>query len=169
MPPLALIRRIPLPALAAIVPALIPLAIAGYQLAQPDALLGLHGSDDGVWLAPGLQLVHGAMPYRDYVWVHPPGIALLMAPFGFIGDSRWVLVAVRVVSAIVVGLNVSLAAVAVRHRGSTAMLIAALALAVFPHAVVITHTMSLEPYLVMFCLLGAITMFRNGSLASRRR
>lgn len=159
----------PWPVIVAVVPALVASAIGGYQLAQPDALTGLHGSDDGIWLAPAIRLVHGALPYRDYVWVHPPGIALLLSPLGLLGSTRDALIASRVLTVVVMGMNASLAAVVVRHRGAVAMLVSGMALAVFPHAVALSHSVGIDPYLTFFCLLGAVVMFRGGSIARRRR
>ena len=159
---------VPLWVLLAVVPGLVALAVSGYQLAQSNALFGLHVSADGVYLGPAIQLVQGALPYRDYAWVHPPGIALLMGPLGFL-DSRDALVATRIVTALVVGLNASLTAILLRYRGPIAMLVGGLGISVFLQTSNVGHTLNLEPYLVLFCLLGALTMFRNGSLALRRR
>jgi hypothetical protein len=153
----------------AVVPGFVALGLCAYQLAQPNALIGLHGSDDGVYLGPAIQLLHGALPYRDYAWVHPPGIALLMAPLGFLGDTREAMAATRVVTALVIGANAALAAIALRSRGRIAMLVGGLGLAMFPQTASIGHSLSLDAYLVLFCLLGTIVMFRNGGLASRRR
>src|ERR1700677_1184388 len=43
---------------------------------------GQNEIDDGLYYGEGVMLVHGILPYRSYVDVQPPGIALLMAPFG---------------------------------------------------------------------------------------
>jgi 4-amino-4-deoxy-L-arabinose transferase-like glycosyltransferase len=150
-------------------PGLVALGICAYQLSLPHAFLGVHGSDDGVYLGPALRLVHGDLPYRDYAFVHPPGIALLMAPLGILGDGRDVMAGGRIITALVAGLNASLAAVAVRSFGRVAMLVAGLGLAVFPLAVSADHTLTLDPYLVLFCLLGTIAMFKDGELANPRR
>ena len=165
------IRRtcaVPLWVPVAIIPGLVALSLCGYQLAQPDALVGLHGSDDGVYIGPAIRLLQGALPYRDYAWVHPPGIAVLMAPLDILG-SRNALAAARIVTALVVGLNASLAAVILRDRGAVAMLISGLGLALFPQALGVGNTLALDPYLVMFCLLGTLVMFRSGGLGSSRR
>src|SRR6266511_3161847 len=158
-----------LPMLPALVPGLVALGICAYQLTLPNALWGVHGADDGVYLAPALGLVRGAVPYRDYAFVHPPGIAWLMTPLAVFGDTRYAMAAARIVTAIVAGANASLAAYALRANGRVAMLTAGLALAVFPLAVSADHTLTLDPYLVLFCLLGSVTMFSGGELASPRR
>jgi hypothetical protein len=163
------LAELPLTPLLVAAPGLLALGICTYQLSLPHAFLGVHGADDGVYLGPALRLVHGAFPYRDYAFVHPPGIALLMAPLGILGDGPDAMAAGRIVTALVAGLNASLAAVAVRSFGRVAMLVAGLGLAVFPLAVSADHTLTLDPYLVLFCLLGTIAMFRDGELANPRR
>jgi alpha-1,2-mannosyltransferase len=49
-------------------------------------LTGVLEYDDGVHYAAGLALLHGQLPYRDFVLLHPPGIALLMAPVAALGE-----------------------------------------------------------------------------------
>lgn len=48
-------------------------------------LQGLHGYDDGVYYAAAASLVSGRLPYRDFVLLHPPGMALLLSPFALLG------------------------------------------------------------------------------------
>jgi uncharacterized membrane protein HdeD (DUF308 family) len=129
----------------------------------------VHGADDGVYLGAALRLANGALPYRDFAFVHPPGIPVLAAPLGILGDTRDAMAAARIVTAIVASLNAALAAYALRDRGRVAMLVAGLTVAVFPLAVSADHTLTLEPYLVLFCLLGTVTMFSGGKLATPRR
>jgi len=157
---------------------MLALALCFYQLSLPDVLTGVHGLrgvngyDDGVYLGTAIRLVYGVLPYRDYVFVHPPGITVLLSPIALLGrvvGTQDALVIARVLTAVVVGLNAALAGLVVRHRGLLAVFTAAIALALFPLALAADHTVLLEPYLVCFCLLGAVTMFDAGSLASRRR
>jgi alpha-1,2-mannosyltransferase len=170
------------PALATLWPALLPALVAfmicGYQLTLPHALAGIHGYtgygyDDGAYFGTAIRLVHGVLPYRDYVFVHPPGIALLMSPAALVGrfaGTRDALALARVLTVIVTGINAGLAAWVVRSRGRGAMLVAGLALACFPLARIADHTVMLEPYLVFFCLAGACAMFdRYGAVVSSRR
>jgi hypothetical protein len=46
---------------------------------------GNYGYDTGVYYAAGDALVHGRVPYRDFVLLHPPGLMLTLAPFGWLG------------------------------------------------------------------------------------
>ena len=48
-------------------------------------LLGILGYDDGVYYASAAALVHGVVPYRDFLLLHPPGIVLALSPFALLG------------------------------------------------------------------------------------
>jgi alpha-1,2-mannosyltransferase len=48
-------------------------------------LWGDLGYDDGVYYGAAAALVHGALPYRDVLFLHPPGIIILLSPFAAIG------------------------------------------------------------------------------------
>jgi hypothetical protein len=156
---------------------LVALGIACYQLSLPHVLLGVHrypgiGEDDGVYLGAAIRLLHGVLPYRDFDFLYPPGITLVTAPVAAlerIVGARDALAIARCLTAVVAGLNAALAARAVRHRGTSAMLVAGIALACFPLAVAADHSLMLEPYLVCFCLLGAVALFRRGQLSGRRK
>ena len=62
----------------AIAARLIPLLRGGGLGSDP-------GYDSGVYYAAGDGLVHGWLPYRDFVLLHPPGIMLVLAPFAALG------------------------------------------------------------------------------------
>src|ERR1035441_2608827 len=71
--------------LAQLVPVGVALAICLYQLTLPSVLFGIHGFsgngyDDGVYLGAAVRLVNGAIPYRDFVFLQPPGSVLLFSP-----------------------------------------------------------------------------------------
>src|SRR5690242_6300003 len=51
-----------------------------YGLSRPGFLLGVNEYDEGTDFGSAIRLAHGAMPYRDFIMVHPPGITLLMYP-----------------------------------------------------------------------------------------
>lgn len=158
--------------LAALAPAVLTLAVCLYELQLPNVLYGTHEYDDGVYMGAALRLVQGVIPYRDFVIVHPPGILLLMAPLAAVGrivGSDSAMAMARDLTALVAAANVMLAAAVVRHRGWKSCLVAGTALACFPMAPAADSTLLLEPYLVLFCLVGLAVMFKDGRLASRRR
>jgi alpha-1,2-mannosyltransferase len=49
-------------------------------------LFGLGNYDDGVYYASATGLIHGLIPYRDFVLLHPPAITLLLAPFAVVAQ-----------------------------------------------------------------------------------
>jgi alpha-1,2-mannosyltransferase len=69
---------------------LLPLAVGAFLLrAVPvlvgGGLLGLHGYDDGVYFGGAIALVEGAIPYRDFLLLHPPGMLVGLPPFAMLG------------------------------------------------------------------------------------
>ena len=52
--------------------AVLAAAITFYQVSRPGFLFGLT-PDISSWLGASVRLVHGAMPYRDFDLIQPPG------------------------------------------------------------------------------------------------
>ncbi|CAM8647167.1 Glycosyltransferase family 87 [Acidimicrobiia bacterium] len=159
------------------IPVLCATFLALYQLVAPNALVGVQslsgaGYDDGVHVGTALRLTQLALPYRDYVFLHPPGIAVLLTPIALIGrvtSEQWALVLARLLTAIVVVANVALVGYLLRKRGAGAMLIAGLILALWPLAPHATHSVMIEPFAGFFILLAMVSMFRGDTIAGSRR
>ena len=49
-------------------------------LSRPGYLTGVTEYDDGPYFGSAVDLLHGVLPYRDFIFVQPPGITLLMLP-----------------------------------------------------------------------------------------
>lgn len=49
-------------------------------------LFGMGNYDDGVYYASATGLVHGLLPYRDFLLLHPPAMPLLLAPFALVAQ-----------------------------------------------------------------------------------
>ena len=56
-----------------------------------------------------------------------------------------------------------------RHRGPLAAGVACGIYAVYPDALVASHTFLLEPWLNLFCLIGALLVFDGDQMAGNRR
>ena len=77
------------------------LGMSLWQLSVPEMLSTY---DTGVYLAATIHLVSGVMPYKDFTFVQPPGILLIMSPVGvfsrIVGTHDGLILA-RIVSSIV--------------------------------------------------------------------
>jgi alpha-1,2-mannosyltransferase len=126
-----------------------------WQLRSPGHLLGVTEYDDGVYLGAALRLVHGVLPYRDFVLVQPPGLILIMTPVAAL--AKWTgaagaMATGRILTACAGAAAVPLAGRLVRHRGLLAVLITCGLLAVYPDAIAASVTVLQEPWLVLCCL-----------------
>jgi len=160
----------------AIAAALVSLALGIYEVTRANVLLGEAGTnlnyDQGVYFGVATRLADGIVPYRDFVYVHPPGIALLMLPIALLGrviGSGTALAIAQCLTVCVVAANAFLAGYLVRSAGRVAVAVASVSLALWPFAVQVNGLVMLEPYLVLFSLLGALLLFGGDSPASRRR
>jgi hypothetical protein len=141
---------------------LLGLGLRVFQLTRPGYLTGFTQYDDGVYIGNALRLVGGVIPYRDFAMVQPPGSMLLMVPAALGGKafgSVWALAAARVLTVGADTANVVLAGLLVRHRGPLAAGVASSGYAVYPAALNASQSLFLEPWLNLFCLLGAVLLF----------
>lgn len=151
---------------------LLALGLRVYGLSRPGFLLGINEYDEGTDFGSAIRLVHGALPYRDYVMVQPPGITLLMFPVAFATKAAGTdigLAAGRAITALAGAAAVPVVGLLTRHRGLFATLVACGALAIYPDSILAARTVLLEPWLVLFCLLGALALFDGDHIASSAR
>jgi hypothetical protein len=131
--------------------------------------------DSGVYFAATLHFVSGVVPYKNFTFVNPPGIMLLMSPLAFlsrlIGDHNGY-VAARVLTSFVTALNAGLLAWLVRRKGRVAMVVAGFGLALLPVALLVSSAVKLDPYSMLFVLLGAQIILSQdhdlGTISTRR-
>jgi hypothetical protein len=156
-----------------VVTTVLALGLRLYQFTRPGYLTGVTEYDDGSYFGSAVYLLQGILPYRDFIFVQPPGISLLMVPAALLGKVAGTaagMTAGRILTALASTAGVVLLGLLVRHRGVLTTLIACGVLAVFPDSVVAAHTVLVEPWLVLFCLLGAVAVFSGDRLtASVRR
>lgn len=146
--------------------------IVFHNLATGHALFGLTEYDDGVYFGTAMHFVAGQLPYRSFVFVQPPGIAILLAPVALIvgpGDPRLGLAIARVLTGTFVGLDALLIVIILRHKGLIAAFTGGMLFAIYPPGYSADRTLMLEPFYVFFCLLSVALAFREGKLASDRR
>ncbi len=143
-----------------------------YQLGRPGYLLSVTEYDDGPYFGSAVRLVNGAIPYRDFLLVQPPGITLLMTPSALLGKlvgTDWAIASGRLLTVIAGTASVTLGGLLARHRGVFAVLVACGLPAVFPDSIQAAHTVLVEPWLALFCLAGALAVFHGDRLTESRR
>ncbi len=151
---------------------LIGLLLRIYQLTRPGFLLSVNEYDDGPYFGSAVRLVHGALPYRDFLIVQPPGITLLMIPAALLSKvtgTAWGMAIGRILTALAGTASVALAGMLVRHRGVLATVIVCGIMAVYPDGIQATKTVLVEPWLVLFCLIGALAVFDGDHFTTRTR
>jgi 4-amino-4-deoxy-L-arabinose transferase-like glycosyltransferase len=108
--------------------------------------------DEGVYSAAGQLLAGGHVPYRDFTFVHPPGIAYLFAVLAPLGPYRAV-VAARLLAVCAAGCSTALLGNVVRKAwGATPAVVGAAVYAVFPEVVLVEHGAFIEPWLNLTCI-----------------
>ncbi|MGH3169244.1 MAG: hypothetical protein ACRDN0_25610, partial [Trebonia sp.] len=148
------------------------LAVRAFIVTRPGFLTsGTVEYDDGVYLGAAIRLLQGAMPYRDYAFLQPPGILVAAFPFALaarLGSTAAALALARVASVCASAACVPLAGNLIRHRGTFAALVTCGFLAVYPADVISARTLLLEPWMNVCCLLAVNLAFRHGRLRSTK-
>ncbi|MFP5283923.1 MAG: glycosyltransferase 87 family protein, partial [Actinomycetes bacterium] len=138
---------------AAFVARLVPVLRSG-------GLLGVNHYDAAVYFGSAVGLVHGEVPYRDVLMLHPPGIVLALVPFGalalLIGDTSAMAVG-RLAWMVLGALSAVLVARLLRPLGLLPAAVGGLFYAVFHPAVTIEQTTRLEAVGAV-CLAGALVL-----------
>jgi alpha-1,2-mannosyltransferase len=151
---------------------LLALLLRLYQLSRPGFLLSVNEYDDGPYFGSAVRLVYGALPYRDFLIVQPPGITLLMIPAALLSKvtgTAWGMAVGRILTSLAGAASVALAGLLVRHRGILATVIVCGIMAVYPDSIQAVKTVLVEPWLVLFCLIGALAIFDGDHFTTRTR
>jgi alpha-1,2-mannosyltransferase len=153
-----------------VVATVVALGVRLYTLTRPGFLTQTTEYDDGVYLGAAIRMTQGVMPYHGFAFVQPPGILLLMSPvalFARVTSSADGLALARVLTVLASTACVPLAGRLVRHRGTLVTGLTCAIAAVYPSDVATAHTLLLEPWMNLLCLLGANAAFSRGGLAAK--
>lgn len=145
------------------------LALRLLILTRPGMLTDVTEYDDGVYLGAAIRLTQGVLPYRDFAFVQPPGILLLMTPVALAGrifSTATAMGIARVLTVCASAACVPLAGNLMRYRGLVATALTCGFLAVYPDGVFTARTVLLEPWMNVCCLIAANAAFSRGRLAS---
>lgn len=136
------------------------LAVRLSTLVRGSGLYGRLGYDGPVYYASASALAHGMSPYRDFLLLHPPGIALALLPFAalarLIGDPHAFALA-RLAWCGLGAASTALVFAVLRTRGLRPALAGSLLYAVFVPAVTSEDITTLEA-VGSVCLLGAVAL-----------
>jgi alpha-1,2-mannosyltransferase len=144
------------------------------MLVGARGLYGLGNYDDGVHYAGAAGLVNGLWPYRDFLFLHPPGIIVALQPFAALGEltsDPTGMLAARIAWWLLGGVNAFLIILILRPLGVVGALLGGLWYAMFATAAYSEWTALLEG-LATTCLLGCLLIgrvFLGAAAASPRR
>jgi alpha-1,2-mannosyltransferase len=112
-----------------------------------SGLRGMNSKDGAVYYAAAAGLAHGLLPYRDFLFLHPPGIVVALVPVAVlekvIGDAAGMEAATLAWFG-VGALNAVLVSRILRPLGVPVALVGGLFFAVFYPAVFVEHSTLLE-------------------------
>jgi alpha-1,2-mannosyltransferase len=152
--------------------ALVALGLRLEEVLRPGHLFGVVQYDDSVYLGAALRIVAGQLPYRDFVTIQPPGLPILLVPVAALAHwigARGAMAVARLLVPVVSAVDVVLLGLLVRHRGPLVAGVACFALAAYPDDLLSAPTVYQEPFLNLFCLVGAGLAFQGDGLARSGR
>jgi alpha-1,2-mannosyltransferase len=135
-------------------------------MVRGGGLTGLGSYDDGVYYAASDALVHGRLPYRDFLLIQPPLIAVITAPFAALGAATSDPTGFAIARIVFIGIgaaNAVLCGWILRRFGWSAVVVGGFGYAVFHPAVYAERSVLLEP-LGTFGVLLAILLLQRAVL-----
>ncbi|MBA8795004.1 hypothetical protein FHX74_002632 [Friedmanniella endophytica] len=139
-------------------------------LRGPGGLTGVYAYDDGVHFGAALALVQGRLPYRDLLFLQPPGIVLALSPFGWLAQAvgdREAFVWARLTWMLLGALIAAGVCLLLRRAGTPAALAGGAFYAVYWPSVVSEWTTMLEGLANVF-VVAALLLAGVGRPADRR-
>jgi alpha-1,2-mannosyltransferase len=124
-----------------------------------------------VHYSAAVHLLAGDLPYRDFVFVHPPGMVLLMLPFAWLGsitsDHTGIAVA-RLLFVLIGTANAAGVALLLRRFGRISMLAGGGLYAVWTAGTIAERSAMLSPVLNLLVLASFLVLFRHGDRPTPR-
>jgi alpha-1,2-mannosyltransferase len=126
---------------------------------------GVVAFDDAVYFSGAQHLIAGDLPYRDFLFLHPPGILVLLAPFAELSrvmTDSWSFAAAKLFFVAIGVANTVLVARLLRPYGIVAIVAGAGLYAVWSAPAFVERTVYLEPLLNLVLLLVLWLLSRDG-------
>ena len=133
------------------------------------ALRGAVAYDDAVYFSGAQHLVTGDLPYRDFLFVHPPGVLVLLVPFAELSrllTDSWSFAVAKLFFVAIGVVNTILVARLLRPFGFVAIVAGAGLYAVWSAPAAVERTVLLEPLLNLSLLL-VLWLFSRDALTLR--
>lgn len=144
--------------------ALVALAVRLFPILRGGGLGFYNGYDDGVYYAAADSLTFGRLPYRDFLLLHPPGIAVLLFPIAAIGrattDATGMAIA-RCLFMAMGALNAALVAALAYRWSRRAAIVGGLLYACWYPAVLTEQSARLEPVGATMLLVALLLLLRR--------
>ena len=131
-----------------------------------------HVYDDGVYFAASLNVVHGIIPYKDFIFVQPPLITIWLSPFSLISHvtgTRWAFEAARLFTNFISVVDLCLVAYLLRNRSTIRQILGVGIIAYSENMLWGSRTILIEPYLVALCLAAYIALLNGETITNSRR
>ena len=145
---------------------LITQSLAGGNIASE------HVYDDGVYFAASLNVVHGIIPYKDFIFLQPPLMTIWLAPFSLISHvtgTRWAFEAARLFTDLISVADLCLVAFLLRNRSTIRQILGVGIIAYSENMLWGSRTILIEPYLVALCLAAYIALLNGETITDSRR
>lgn len=151
------------PALLAVAVAALALVVRLAPFLAPGELTASRHDDDGIMYDAAVRLLHGDLPYRDFVFMHPPAVVVGLIPLAgladWVGDGTAMAIG-RIVMCLLGAASTLMVGLLLRDRGRWAVVAGAGLYATWSTVVVTERTVFLEP-LLNAALLGALLLLRG--------
>ena len=150
---------------------LVAFIVRALPVFRGGGLQGYLGYDDGVYFSSAVALVHGVLPYRDFLLLHPPGIALVLAPFALLGgatDDATGFGVARLAFMLLGAINAGLVAIVAGRYGRRAALLSGILYAIWYSAARAERTTILIAPQTTLLLLAVLILLSGRPLRPRR-
>ena len=142
------------------------LAARVFLVLHSGGFLGDYGYDGPVYYAASDSLLHGRVPYSDFVLLHPPGIMLALAPFAQLGrltTDQTGFVTANIVFLIIGALNAALVVAVGRRIGlsTKAAAVGGAFYALWSGSTSAEYLVRLEPLGNFLLLIGLLAFFSS--------
>lgn len=143
-----------------------------HQALYHGHLRNFTGGDGGVYYAASLNLIHGILPYRNFVFLQPPAIMIILSPFALLADltsTRMGFEAARLLVYLVEFANCILLLWIIRWLSPIRIAIGLGVMALSVDMLETSGSILLEPFLITFCLGGIALIFERDKLTLSKK